>query len=50
MNYKIAVVTPTDKDDFWIDTVLDGLSELKKEHPDLEFFYPDSYPYKDQYP
>ena len=49
MNYKIAVVTPIQRDDFYIDTVLDGLSELKKEHPELEFFYPDSYPEADQY-
>src|SRR3990167_2479788 len=47
MNYKIAVITPTDRDDFYVDTVLDGLSELQKENPELEFHYPDTYPLSD---
>ena len=47
MNYKIAVITPTDRDDFYVDTVLDGLSELQKEYPELEFHYPDAYPLSD---
>ncbi len=45
--YKIAVVTPTQRDDFYVDTVLDGLSELQKENPNLEFYYPDYYPSSD---
>ncbi|MBI2108846.1 MAG: hypothetical protein HYT93_01510 [Parcubacteria group bacterium] len=45
MRYKIAVVTPTERDDFYCDTVLDGLFLLKKENPELEFFYPDYYPH-----
>ena len=45
LNYKIAVVTPTERDDFYCDTVLDGLASLKKENPELEFFYPDYYPH-----
>src|SRR3989344_4281518 len=47
LNYKIAVVTPSERDDFYVDTVLDGLSELQKEHPELEFHYPDTYPLSD---
>ena len=47
MHYKIAVVTPTERDDFYVDTVLDGLSELQKENPGLEFHYPDYYPLSD---
>lgn len=47
LKYKIAVVTPTERDDFYVDTVLDGLSELQKENPGLEFHYPDYYPLSD---
>ena len=46
-NYKIVVVTPTERDDFYCDTVLDGLSELQKEYPALQFHYPDTYPLSD---
>ena len=45
MNYKIAVVTPTERDDFYCDTVLDGLALLKKENSELQFFYPEYYPH-----
>ncbi|MEK7179276.1 MAG: hypothetical protein AAB727_03425 [Patescibacteria group bacterium] len=45
MDYRIGVITPTERDDFYCDTVLDGLSELKKEHPGLEFRYPEYYPH-----
>lgn len=41
--HKITVVTPTERDDFYCDTVLDGLASLKKENPELEFHYPDYY-------
>ena len=50
MNYKIAVVTPIEHSDFLTDTVLHGLSDLKKEHPTLSFFYPDDFPTADPYP
>src|SRR3989338_6013175 len=45
MNYKIAVLTPTERDDFYCDTVLDGLALLKKENSELQFFYPEYYPH-----
>jgi len=40
MNYKIAVITPTEKQDYLTNTILDGLMQLKKEYPDLSFFTP----------
>lgn len=42
---KIGVVTPTDRDDFYCDTVLDGLGLVAKENPDLTFAYSDHYPH-----
>ncbi|MDP3725655.1 MAG: hypothetical protein Q8R36_00480 [bacterium] len=44
-NYKIVVVTPTERDDFYCDTVLDGLGWLSKEHPEFTFRYSDHYPH-----
>src|SRR3989344_4548006 len=44
-NYKIAVVTPTSRDDFYCDTVLDGLGLLAKEHPEMTFHYGNHYPH-----
>ena len=46
-NYKIAVVVPAERDDFYVDTVLDGLTELQKENQGLEFHYGDHYPRSD---
>lgn len=45
MRYKIAVVTPVNSDDFYCDTVLDGLAQLKKGQPALDFFYSNHYPH-----
>lgn len=42
---KIAVVTPTHRDDFYINTVLDGLGWLVDEGADIEFRFPDYYPH-----
>lgn len=44
MGYKIAVITPKNKNDYLTDTVIDGLLDLKSENGDLEFCLPDSYP------
>lgn len=45
LSYKIAVVTPTERDDFYCDTVLDGLWWIWRENPELAFRYPDYYPH-----
>jgi len=45
MNYRIAVVTPSYKNDFYCDTVLDGLGELVKDEPEIIFRFPDYYPH-----
>lgn len=45
LNYKVAVVTPTERDDFYCDTVLDGLGLLSKEYPGLIFRYANHYPH-----
>ncbi len=44
-NYTIAVVAPTERDDFYCDTVLDGLGGLVTEHPELTFRYAEHYPH-----
>ena len=45
MNYSIAIITPAkSKDDYLLNTVLDGLLELRKEYPKLEFHLPKGYP------
>lgn len=45
MNYKIAVVTPKNKNDYLTDTVIDGLLDLRRENNNLEFYIPSSYQY-----
>ena len=44
MNYKIAVITPKNKNDYLTDTVIDGLLSIKKDHNNLDFRVPFSYP------
>lgn len=38
MNYKIAIITPTRRPDYLVNTVLDGLAQLNKKHKNLEFY------------
>lgn len=38
MDYKIAVITPINKRDYLVNTVLDGLLQLKKENNALQFY------------
>ncbi len=44
MKYKIAVITPKNKNDYMTDTVIDGLIALRTENPDLKFYFPKTYP------
>lgn len=38
MNYKIAIITPTRRWDYLVNTILDGLLQLSKENKDLQFY------------
>lgn len=44
MNYKIALITPKNKNDYLTDTVIDGLLSIKKDYNNLDFRVPFSYP------
>lgn len=44
MKYKIAVITPKNKNDYLTETVLDGLLCIKKQNNDLDFKLPKKYP------
>lgn len=44
MKYKIAVITPKNKNDYLTDTVIDGLLSLRVDNAGLEFYIPKTYP------
>jgi hypothetical protein len=51
MNYKIAIIPPVEKDDYLLNTVIDGFLELQNENPELEFYslnFPNPFPQKTQ--
>lgn len=44
MKYKIAVITPKNKNDYLTDTVIDGLLSFNDPSIQIEFYIPNSYP------
>jgi len=45
MNYKIAIISPTEASDVLADTIFDGLLRLKKKFPELSFCLPREHSY-----
>ncbi len=45
MNYKIAIISPTEASDVLADTIFDGLLTLRKTFPELSFYIPKEHNY-----
>lgn len=45
MNYKIAIISPTEASDVLADTIFDGLLTLRKTFPELSFYIPKEHKY-----